>query len=204
MRAPQCWNNHCRLHGQPLLCLKGFEQINECIYIYILYISVVQCWVVPPPNPWYPPLWCGWGWCCFLLVIIIVLLIVLVVTTIEVYVEVVVEAQVEVEVVVIVLVLLILRSSNISSSSRRSTSRSRSTSSSNSTVLVLRSSNNNCSSSTTTSKTTTWGPYNWGGPLTRNTGTYIHIMICSLHVHIFIKHGQNIMDGSTTLSSTAL
>ena len=80
---------------------------------------------------------------------------------------------VEVEVVVIVLVLLVLRSSNISSSSTRSTSRSRSTSSSNDTS----NSGSSSTSSTTTSSITTWGPYHWGGALTRNTRTYMQKVI---------------------------
>ena len=93
--------------------------------------------------------------------------------------------------VVIIMVVVLCSSSTIGSSSRRSTSRSRSTSSSNSTssnstvvllVLVLRSGNN---SSSTTSSSTTWGPYHWGGPLTRNTGTYIYILY--IYISFWVK-----------------
>ena len=51
-------------------------------------------------------------------------------------------------------------------------------------VLVLRSSNNG--SKTTISSITTCGPYHWGGPLARKTGTYIHSTFFNGHPRFLI------------------
>ncbi len=70
-------------------------------------------------------------------------------------------------------------------------------------VLVLRSGNN--SNSSTTSSTATWGPYHWrGGPLTRNTGTYMEwfVNLKSFWIfEVFFSHGYSVMcDGFTKLN----